>query len=72
VLSPFNFSIDVPGGFLQVCQTIVGMLEVSPPDILNRIAQAKAHVLSDLNALNTARMGFVVIRISVILHSFLP
>jgi hypothetical protein len=49
-LASLNFPIQIPPGFLKVLHT---GLEICSPDVLDRVAQVKAHMLGVLDALNT-------------------
>jgi hypothetical protein len=49
-----NFPTDVPPGLAQVFDLIA--LEACAPDVFHGIAQAKVHVLSNLDALHTRWM----------------
>jgi hypothetical protein len=52
------FAFDIPHSLAQVFYRVV--LEIGAPDVLDRVAQAKAHVLSDLYALDPGRMLGIV------------
>jgi hypothetical protein len=49
--SPLNFSVDIPPGLLEILDGVV--FQVCTPDVLDGVAKTKAHVLGDLDALDT-------------------
>ena len=49
--SPLNFSVDIPPGLLEILDGVV--FQVCTPDVLDGVAETKAHVLGDLDALDT-------------------
>src|SRR5260221_14383496 len=53
--------VEIPARLPQVLDRVV--LQISPPDILDGIAKAEAHMLSDINALDTRLMGGIVRRL---------
>lgn len=55
-----DLAVDVPPSFLQVFDGVA--LEVGAPDILDGVAETKAHVLGYLDALDTRRVGGVMLR----------
>jgi hypothetical protein len=49
--SPLNFSVNIPPGLLEILDGVV--FQVCTPDVLDGVAKTKAHVLGDLDALDT-------------------
>jgi hypothetical protein len=45
-----DLSLNVPNSLLQILNRVI--LQISTPDVFNRVAEIKAHVLRDLNALD--------------------
>ena len=59
-LAPFDFPAHIPTSFFEVFDGVV--LEVGPPDVFHRVAEAEVHALSDLDALHAGRVLRVVRR----------
>ena len=51
-LPALDFTVDVPHRFLQVFNGVV--LQVSTPDVLDRVAKAEVHVFRHFDALDVA------------------
>ena len=58
----FEFALNVPCGFLEILRGII-ILEISPPNVLHRIAQVEAHVFHNVDALNTRWVAVVMDRV---------
>ena len=56
-----NFPVDVPTRLFKILQRIV--FQVCPPQVFDGVPNAEPHVLSDLDALNAARVAGVVRRV---------
>ena len=53
-----QFLLNVPLGLLEVFNGVI--LEISPPDVLDRITEIEPHVLSHFNAFDPRRVGGIV------------
>src|SRR5258706_2284528 len=53
--------VEVPARLLQILDRIV--LQIGPPDILDGVAKAEAHMLSDIDLLDTRRVRGIVRRL---------
>jgi hypothetical protein len=64
-----DLPLDVPHSLLEILDGIA--LQVSTPDVLDGVAETKAHVLGDLYALDTAGVLGVVLGVvdGVVVHA---
>ena len=58
----FEFALNVPCGFLEILRGII-ILEISPPNVLHRIAQVEAHVFHNVDALHSRWVAVVMDRV---------
>ena len=56
----FNFTVQVPDGFLQVLDIGLAVFEAVAPDVFHSVAAIKSHVFGYLDALNAGWVAGVV------------